>query len=164
MKIFLTVGSMLPFDRLVAAVDKWAEGQQKIEVFGQIGRTTSYPKNINFSTMISPSEYRSHIINSDLIISHVGMGTVIAAIEHNKPLILLPRRSELHEVTSNHQLETAQWLKNKPGIYIIDSEKEVAGMIAHNIESMVVPQMKIPAARNDLINGIRQFILNPNNV
>ena len=37
MKIFATVGTQLPFDRLIRGLDSWAECNPEVEVFAQIG-------------------------------------------------------------------------------------------------------------------------------
>ena len=43
--IFVTVGTQLPFDRLVRAVDAWAAEHPQVDVFGQIGPASFRPKH-----------------------------------------------------------------------------------------------------------------------
>lgn len=150
---------MLPFDRLVLAMDAWAKEHENAEVFGQIGETTLRPSNFNFSAMMSPTEYKQCFAACDLVVSHVGMGTVMAASEFGKPLIMLPRRPELHEATSSHQLDSAQWLREQPGICIVDYEDELADAISKSIESGLVPNIETET-RDKLISAIYQFVSN----
>jgi len=159
--IFLTVGSMLPFDRLVRAVDCWAGKNGNHEIFAQIGETDYQPVNFTYKPMIFPVEFRKRCSECDLIISHVGMGTVITAAECRKPLIALPRRPELNEVTSNHQLATARWLRNRAGIRIIDSEAELDAAIGKTVEWGRVDIFS--GTRMRLVEGLRNFILNKAN-
>jgi UDP-N-acetylglucosamine transferase subunit ALG13 len=157
MKVFLTVGSMLPFDRLVRTVDLWAKDYPDTLIYGQIGETSLRPVNIEFSAMVSPAEYRRRFAECDLVVSHVGMGTVITAFELNKPLVMLPRRADLQEVTSNHQIATAEWLEGRPGIHIVHSEHELAAAISRNLDSEGVSRIET-GTRERLIEAIRLFI------
>jgi UDP-N-acetylglucosamine transferase subunit ALG13 len=157
MKIFLTVGSMLPFDRLVRAVDKWAKDHFNAEVFAQIGETDLRPLNIEYCTMISPSAYRKHFSDCDLVVSHVGMGTIITAAELCKPLLMLPRRVDLQEVTSNHQIDTVKWLEGRPGVFIIYSENDLGDAIHKSIGSGQILNIEM-GTRGKLIDKLCQFI------
>lgn len=159
MNIFVTVGSMLPFDRLVKAMDAWAAENPKAQVFAQIGETALKPKNIEFAAMIGPAEYRERFASADLVVSHVGMGTVITAFECGKPVVMLPRSPELMEVTSNHQIATAKWLVGRSGIHIVSSENELADAIADSLGSQGVSKIET-GTRERLIGAIREFISN----
>ncbi len=58
--IFLTVGTQLPFDRLVAAVDAWAARQPGQEVFGQIsdpGPAGYRPKHFAWVADLDPAAF-----------------------------------------------------------------------------------------------------------
>lgn len=156
MKIFVTVGSMLPFDRLVRAVDAWAEQARDHQCFAQIGNSSFHPRHMPSQAMLSPAEYRERFRWCDLIISHVGMGTVITASELGKPLLILPRRVHLSEVTSAHQEATAKWLRSKPGICVIEDETELAGSIPTAL-AMERPQA-LPQASAPLLDGLRSFV------
>ena len=159
MKVFLTVGSMLPFDRLVRAMDIWAKERPDSQIFAQIGETSLRPVNIEYSAMISPSAYRKRFADCDLVVSHVGMGTVITALELSKPLVMLPRRADFQEVTSNHQIATAQWLEGRPGVHLVYSEDELGSAISKSIGSIGVSKIET-GTREQLISALRQFISN----
>ena len=150
---------MLPFDRLVLAMDAWAQEHPEVHVFAQIGETPLCPLNMEYQTMISPSEYRDHFVASDVVVSHVGTGTIISALECNKPLVMVPRRPDLNEVSSNHQVATAKWLENSPGVYIVYSENELAKAISDSVGSDGVSMIET-GTRGKLIDTLRQFISN----
>jgi len=159
MKIFLTVGSMLPFDRLVRIVDDWKMTHHAHSIFAQIGEANYRPINFEYQSMISPSAFRKRCSESDLIISHVGMGVVITALECGRPLIALPRKPELKEVTSNHQMATAKWLRKRPGIRIIDDENQIDTLISETMSLGGEVESISSKKRGDLVQAVRIFIL-----
>ena len=159
MKVFVTVGSMLPFDRLIRSMDAWAMERPEAQVFAQIGESDLIPQHMAFAKMITPVEYRGHFADSDVIVSHVGMGTIITALEFRRPLVMLPRRVELKEHTNDHQFATAKWLENRPGIRIVYSEDELAEAIINSIGTDGGSAIET-GTRGKLIDALRQFISN----
>lgn len=123
--IFVTVGSQLPFDRLVTTVDEWAM-QHAADVFAQIGLSSYQPKAIRFKATMNPNEYREAIVAADLVIAHAGMGTIISALELGKPLLLMPRLAAQGEHRNDHQLATIKQITQKfPHIAIAYNESEL---------------------------------------
>lgn len=159
MKIFLTVGSMLPFDRLVLAMDDWARLNPSAEVFSQIGQGGTAPSHMEHVAMVGPAAYRKHFAAADLVVSHVGMGTVITAAELGKPLVLLARKPELQEVTSNHQVATASWLCQRPGVLIAQTVSDIPDLIAKSVITAGVSNIGTDS-RKELLEAIRNFIAN----
>lgn len=127
--IFVTVGSMFPFDRLIMKMDDWAKATGHSEIFAQVGNGSYLPKYMDFSRRLSQSEFAQTVQNSDLIVAHAGMGTVITAGRVGRPLVLLPRFKSLGEHTSDHQLATAEWLRGKRGIYVADKDEDLPKVI-----------------------------------
>jgi hypothetical protein len=71
--IFVTVGTQLPFDRLISAIDGWAGARAGREVFAQVGPTELRPQHIGFRGFISPSECRERMLAATAIVAHAGM-------------------------------------------------------------------------------------------
>lgn len=128
--IFVTVGSALPFDRLIQAMDAWAAGHPQTEVFAQIGAGAYVPQHMGYERMITPAEFRRRSESANTIVAHAGMGSVITASELGKPIVLLPRLASAREHTTDHQLHTAGWLTARPGIFVASSEADLAKQIA----------------------------------
>jgi hypothetical protein len=55
--IFVSVGSMLPFDRLVMAADDWAKANPDDPVFIQIGEGAYEPKQAPWVRIMPHGEY-----------------------------------------------------------------------------------------------------------
>ena len=75
-------------------------------------------------------DYARAVAEADLVVAHAGMGSVITAGEHGKPIVLLPRRAGRGEHTNDHQVDTARWLRTRPGIHVADAEDALAARIA----------------------------------
>lgn len=130
--IFLTVGTQLPFDRLVAAVDAWAAGLGGAEVFGQIsepGPAGYRPKNFAWAADLDPGEFEARFRAASHVVGHAGMGTIIGALGQAKPLLIMPRRAHLGEQRNDHQLATARRFGTRPGILAAFEAEEVPGRI-----------------------------------
>jgi UDP-N-acetylglucosamine transferase subunit ALG13 len=109
--IFVTVGTQLPFDRLIRAVDVWCS-HAKVRCFAQIadpGTQGYFPKSMEWASFLSPVEFDRHFSSADLVIAHAGMGSIISSIEFNKPIVInAALRSALKEHRNDHQLATAK--------------------------------------------------------
>ena len=127
--IFVTVGMQLGFDRLIRAMDELAP-QLDEEVIAQIGKGDYIPHNISFQRHYTPNEIENLFDTSRMIIAHAGIGTVLAAKRHAKPLVILPRRANLGEHRNDHQLATARQLQGRPGISIAFESEELPVAIA----------------------------------
>lgn len=123
--IFLTIGSVLPFDRLIQAMDDWVGKNTQEQVFAQIGNGTYTPQNMDYVRKLSQAEFSQKVAKADLIVAHAGMGTVIMASRVSCPIIIIPRAYRLGEVASDHQFATANWLRSKPGIFVADKETDL---------------------------------------
>ena len=115
--LLVTVGTQLPFDRLINAVDTWAKNNPQEEVFAQIGSTKSTPKYLNFASKVNPDEFKTLVSRSDLIIAHAGMGSILMGLEHSKPVIIVPRLAVFGEHRNDHQLATITKFAHIPQIY-----------------------------------------------
>jgi len=107
--IFLTVGTQFPFDRLVKSVDEMiSENGFKEEIFAQIGESSYQPRNFEAVPFLEKRLFDKHIREASGIISHGGIGTIAMAMEHNKPLLAMPRLKRYGEVVHNHQVAIAK--------------------------------------------------------
>ena len=55
--IFVTIGSMFPFDRLIQVMDAWALANPGQDVLAQIGNGTYEPKHMKFVRRLSQTEF-----------------------------------------------------------------------------------------------------------
>lgn len=117
--IFLTVGTQLSFDRLVAAVDAWAARHPGHAIFGQIadpGPAGYRPRHFDWVADLDPAAFDARFRAAGCIVAHAGMGTIIGALGQAKPLLVMPRRAHLGEQRNDHQFATVQRLCARRGI------------------------------------------------
>lgn len=107
--IFLTVGTQFPFDRLVKAIDdSIAAGIIDEEVIAQVGDTPYKPRNFKAVASFEKKAFDTYLKNASCVISHAGMGTIIMALDHDKPLLVMPRSKKYDEVVNDHQASIAR--------------------------------------------------------
>ncbi len=116
--IFVTVGALFGFDRLIRLVDELAPRFPDQEFMAQIGNGDYVPKNMKYARSLSAAEYRETVGRSRLLVAHAGMGSIISALENRCGVVLLPRRANLGEHTTDHQEQTARWVEGKPGVFV----------------------------------------------
>ena len=155
--IYATVGTQLPFDRLVSAVDWWAELRGRNDVFMQIGQTMFRPQHAAYQQFLDPLEAQAKLESASLIISHAGMGTIISALELGKPIIVLPRRAGLGEHRNDHQLATVKQLSRLSLVTVAMDEQELLEQLDHCNDAVVSRRIG-SSASEPLIGSIREFL------
>lgn len=152
---------MLPFDRLVRAVDEWAGENRHEQVFIQIGDGAYEPRYASYMRIIPMTDYRDRLGECDLFVAHVGMGSILQALQYRKQALMLPRIQAMREITTDHQLHTAARFATRPGLVIVDDVHALkAGMTRLlNAPAAVEPGVG-DAASPELLSGVRGFLDN----
>lgn len=123
--IFVSVGSQAPFDRLIRAVDQWAGLRGHAEVFAQIAKGSYRPTHMKFTNFVDPSEFRRLAQEAQLIVAHAGMGSIIAALELGKPIVVMPRRARFSETRNDHQVAAAKHFGEQGRVIVAFDEQEI---------------------------------------
>ena len=160
--IFVTVGTDMPFDRLVRIVDLWACEQRRTDVFAQIGEKGREPAFLQFSRFLNPAEFNRRFASASLIISHAGMGTILSALYFGKPILVMPRRASLGEQRNEHQLATAHRLLELGKIDVAFDENELRDKL-NQLNSLASKEKIGPFAGDELLRAVRTFIRNEMN-
>jgi UDP-N-acetylglucosamine transferase subunit ALG13 len=116
--VFVSVGSMMAFDRLVQTMDEWAAANPQTSVDIQIGKGGYEPRHARWVRKLALPDYQARVATCDLFVAHCGMGSIISAIEAGKPILMLPRLQALGEHNTDHQLATAKHVGARPGLHI----------------------------------------------
>ena len=153
--IFVTIGTQLPFDRLIKIIDELAP-QLNEEVVAQVYQCGFMPKNIRTIDFLAPDEFNTLFDKARLIISHAGMGTILSALQKDKPIIVFPRIAALGEHRNEHQLATANKFKELGSVYVAMNENELRTLL---LGKDLKPLSEIGKyASKSLIESIEGFI------
>ncbi|MEO0402560.1 MAG: glycosyltransferase [Pseudomonadota bacterium] len=155
--IFVTVGTQMPFDRLVMAVDAWAEGRPDVEAFAQIGPGRA-PTHMPHTATLTPSAFSSRFARAKLVIAHAGTGSVLAAMEHDVPIIIVPRSAALGEHRDDHQMATAKHFAGRAGVHVVTDTSDLGGAINQLLTMPRVGAKGAAQADPNLLSTIRQVI------
>ena len=117
--IFATVGTQLPFDRLLTGLDSWAARNPNLPIMAQTGVSSKPFASIQTVPHLGQSEFRKLIQQARLVVAHAGMGTILSAAELGKPIILMPRRAKFNEHRNDHQQDTANEMSRLSNVTVV---------------------------------------------
>ena len=159
--IFVTVGTQIPFDRLVKAIDDACEnGLFNEEIFAQIGDSSYKPRNFKYVKFLEKIHFDSRFKDALKIISHAGIGTVTMAMNYSKPLLVLPRLARHGEIVNDHQLDIARKFAKSDYLLVAYDTKE----LCQKIEELknFVPKRR-QAQVESVVERISKFLLQVSN-
>ena len=157
MKIFIVVGTQEPFDRMIKAIDDWANMNPGHSIFAQVSRAQYQPKSFQFTDFITPELFDARFNEADLIISHAGMGTIISALANGKPIIVMPRLAGNHEHRNDHQLATAKSFEKLGFVKAVYTDQDMHEALG-SAQTLKAAETIGPHASPELIKSIQKFI------
>ncbi len=155
--IFVITGTQLPFDRLIRMLDELAP-QLNEEIVAQVNGSGYLPHHINTIDILPPDEFDRLFNRARLIVAHAGMGTILSALTMHKPLIVFPRIAALGEHRNEHQLATAEKVKEAGYCYVATDKEELQSLL---LTPDLRPLYSIGAyATDSLVQSITEFVEN----
>jgi UDP-N-acetylglucosamine transferase subunit ALG13 len=132
--IFVTVGTQLPFDRLIDAMDAWAagSGEPVVAQAGPHADAARWP-HLDIRTHLRPSEFETQFAAARIVVGHAGIGTILSAQRFRRPLVILPRRASLGEHRNDHQMATAREVMRLPGVHVAMEVGDLPGLLSDDL-------------------------------
>lgn len=97
------------FPRLLENIEKQIDlGNLKGDIVVQAGNTKFKSKKMKIFDFIPMKKFDKLLKESDLIITHGGVGTILSGLRNDKKIIAVPRLYEYGEHENNHQLEIVE--------------------------------------------------------
>jgi len=155
--ILVSVGTQLPFDRLIKAVDVWALERGRDDVVAQVGPSDYLPKAIDYFPFMEHERFFALQSRCAVMVSHAGMGSIITAMELGKPLIILARDHLRHEHRNAHQEDTLRQFAGYPGIHAARDEDEVMELLDRSGTMTAGPQIDTSAPR-EFIDRLAEYV------
>lgn len=155
--IFATTGTQLPFDRFIRMLDDLAPLIDE-EIIAQTGASSFHPQHIKTVGLLPPDEFDQLFSQARLIVAHAGMGTILSALQAQKPLIIFPRIAALGEHRNEHQLATAAKMREQGMVYVATDQAELKSLL---LTPDLHPLHTISeTASESLVQSITDFIEN----
>lgn len=129
--VFLILGTQkFQFNRLLALVDGLvADGHIAQEVVAQTGHSDYQPKHFSSQSFMEKEQFEANIQAADLVITHGGVSSILTAMGHGKPVIVVPRRAKHGEHVDDHQLDIAHAFARNGQVLCCDEDAQLAGLI-----------------------------------
>ena len=155
--ILVTTGGQTPFDRLVHAVDGWAQTHGRSDFFAQIGTGEYEPRGMPWTRFLPADEFRRRVADAELVVSHAGMGTILTCLELGVRVLVMPRRASLRETRNEHQLATARYLKQRALVAVADDEESLWRLL-DRMDELARTAPIARSAEGPLVDRLRGFI------
>ena len=131
--IFVTIGTQEPFDRLIKLMDNISQ-KLNLDITAQVSLSSTYKsRHLKCVNFLNPTEFDKILLESELIVAHAGMGTIISSLVNKKPLIVFPREKKLMEHRSDHQIATANYFEDVGYINVARDEFQLETLIQNFI-------------------------------
>ena len=123
--IFVSVGTQLPFDRLLQLIEGVARELSVDEpIICQSGPSEFVSTIMTVKKFIDEDEYNAYLSESRLFIGHAGMGSIIKCLDFGVEAVLLARDASLGEHRNNHQFSTCEAFSNVSNVVYMTKEEE----------------------------------------
>lgn len=153
-KFFVSVGTHpQQFNRLLKEVDKIASSN-KYKFSVQSGCSDYKMKNTVQKDYWSGEEYEKMFKEADVVVCHGGAGTIIHALELEKPVVVVSRQKEFGEHTNNHQSEIADAMEREGKVLAV---KEI-GELEETLAKALTFKPKKGSTRARLVKRIEEFL------
>ncbi|MBR1884196.1 MAG: glycosyltransferase family 28 [Clostridia bacterium] len=121
--IFVMLGTQKQqFTRLLDILEN-SNILQNEEIIVQAGHTKYNSKFMKINTFFDTQTMKKYMIDSDFVITHGGVGSIIDALNLGKKVLAVPRLKKFAEHINDHQIEICQKLYEEGYIeYLLDGE------------------------------------------
>ncbi|MDI6807227.1 MAG: PssE/Cps14G family polysaccharide biosynthesis glycosyltransferase [Candidatus Aenigmarchaeota archaeon] len=152
--ILVTVGTHdQGFPRLIKAIDNLARNIKE-RVILQIGYSKYKPKNCEWFEFIPYENFIELCRESNLIITHGGVGSIMISLQFKKPTVVVPRLKKFNEHVDDHQLQIAKELEKQKRVIVVYDIKELSNAI-QRAKKFAVFRIR---GRNRILNIIEKFV------
>lgn len=122
-KVFVTLGTIKPyrFDRLVDRILEVIPAQD--EITWQVGETLREDLPGRVHITMPADDLKREVSESDIVISHAGVGSAMQIMDLGKCPVLVPRRQTHGEHVDDHQEQIARELANRGLALTVDADR-----------------------------------------
>ncbi len=129
--IFVVLGTQkFQCNRLLKEIDRLIEEKVITEdVFAQKGNSDYKPMHYKYIDFLTKEQFEQQMETCDLLITHSGVGTILSAVNHGKPIIVYPRLRKYKEHVDDHQLDIAKAFGKKKIVLMCGENDDLSKVI-----------------------------------
>ncbi len=144
------------FDRLMNAILQ-ADFSKEHEVYVQTGYTKGVFTGIHSQEYYTEEEMLEEIAKADLIITHAGVGSIVAALKLHKKVLVVPRLGKYKEQNNDHQKEIMYKFAKDNYILPVEDETKLDAAIE---QSKDWEPAQYTSNKEGILETLQEFIRN----
>jgi beta-1,4-N-acetylglucosaminyltransferase len=154
--IFVTVGSStIAFDRLLEAIDS-ARIDEPLVV--QHGPSSIRPRNADCVDFLDFDEFLELIRDARIVVTHAGVGSIMATLAERHHPIVMPRRGDEGEAVDDHQVSFARRVGELGLVTLVENAASLADALESPSAGSLAPTSGRSQIEIDLRNYIRERV------
>lgn len=141
-RVFVSVGTdHHPFGRLIAWVDRWAQGHPEVELVVQHGSSPASTVGANHH-MMTGAELAANYREADIVVAQVGPGTIADANAAGILPLVVPRDPGLGEVVDDHQSAFGDFMAARDRCTVVRSEDAMRNLLDRALADPAVARFR----------------------
>ena len=150
----VTVGTLLPFDRLVNAVAALKAPLRPGCIVAQVGKGGAVPEGMEVHESIGFEELGELLERTNVVFCHGGSGSLVTALRAGCRVVAMPRRKDLGENHDDHQREIVAALAARG---LIEVAEEAADLESALERALAKQPMRATTDPSALIERLREL-------
>lgn len=157
--ILVSVGTQdKKFPRMLKLIEKEIEkGNIREKVIVQTGLTKYESEKMEIFDFIEQEKFNKFLKECNLLITHGGIGTIVAALKLDKKVIIIPRLKKYKEHVNNHQLEITKKYE-EDGYILACYDNDNLGEVLEKIK--IFKPKKYISNKKNFVNKLEEYIIN----
>ena len=135
-------------------MDRWAALHPDEQVVAQIGESDYRPNHVKWHRFLNPSDHEDLLTRARCVVGHAGMGTILGAMDHRKPLVVMPRVAQYGEHRNDHQVATVRKLMGRGMFCLAENEIE----LFEHLLAPALPQPENLETSDNLLNSVQRYL------
>jgi UDP-N-acetylglucosamine transferase subunit ALG13 len=142
----VTVGTVLPFDRLVSGVAALDPSVRPARIVAQVGKGGVWPEGMEVHESLGFDEMQALLGRANLVFCHGGTGSLITALRAGCRVVAMPRRADLGEHQDDHQQEIVGALAARGLIEVAEDASDLEAAVRRALAKWAQKATTDPAA------------------
>ena len=154
--VLVTVGTIMPFDRMVRGVEALLkDGKIEGPVAAQVGETTEKFEGIEAFVSGPFEELNKRMEQADIVICHGGSGSILGALKAGAHVVAMARKHEFNEHYDDHQKDITSAFEEMDLISVAKDENDLLRAIE---EAQSRPRKTVNIDPAEYVRAVRKFI------